>query len=380
MNDTYLMFVGIENGIQSNKYYNMIPSGNIFTAKYGRVGQRESTKTYPISKWYSVYNSKLRKGYTDITDFKRSTTIVQSSSSNQIFDEFYDRFKTYTRTSVQSNYISEGCTQKQIDEAQNVLNGIINNNFLTIDDINKRLLEIYRIIPRRMDDVRSYLVYNKSDVKSIVAREQDALDSMDSVNITHTTDPLKDLDIIFEEGDQYDIDIINDLLSATNSSHYRIHKVYRIVNPRTRKSFDDFLSKTKNKQCEYLIHGTRNPNVLSILKSGLLIRPTNAAVISGAAYGNGVYHSAHTDKSLGYTGRDNDCIFFIQNVNMGNPYIYEGWYSKGKDLDRSNMNYNYLSKNGYDSLYVKPGDGLRNSEYVVYNAEQTDTSYLVWMK
>ena len=44
------------------------------------------------------------------------------------------------------------------------------------------------------------------------------------------------------------------------------------------------------------------------------------------------------------------------------------------------MNYQYLKPNGYDSLYVKPGDGLRNSEYIVFNQEQTNTEYLVWMK
>jgi len=65
---------------------------------------------------------------------------------------------------------------------------------------------------------------------------------------------------------------------------------------------------------------------------------------------------------------------------MGNPFTYEGWYRDGKSISRSQMNYNYLKSIGNDSLYVKPGDGLRNSEYIVFNADQTDTNYLVWMK
>ena len=124
----------------------------------------------------------------------------------------------------------------------------------------------------------------------------------------------------------------------------------------------------------------RNANVFSILKSDLLVRPSNAATISGAAYGEGIYHSFHTDKSLNYTGYDNDKIFFIQNVHMGKPYTYNGWYRDSKDISRENMNYKYLSSKGYDSLYVKPGDGLLNSEYIVYNQEQTVTNYLIWLK
>ncbi len=128
------------------------------------------------------------------------------------------------------------------------------------------------------------------------------------------------------------------------------------------------------------LYGTRNPNVFNILKSGLLIRPSNAATISGAAYGEGIYHSAHTAKSLNYTGYDNDKIFFIQNVHMGKEYTYNGWYRDGKDISRSQMNYKDLKKLGYDSLYVRPGDGLQNSEYIVYNKEQTITEYLLWLK
>ena len=72
------------------------------------------------------------------------------------------------------------------------------------------------------------------------------------------------------------------------------------------------MEQQKNKACELLIHGTRNPNIFSILKGGLILRPTNA-VISGAVYGEGIYHSAHINKSLNYTGYDKDKIFLIQN-------------------------------------------------------------------
>ena len=44
------------------------------------------------------------------------------------------------------------------------------------------------------------------------------------------------------------------------------------------------------------------------------------------------------------------------------------------------MNYKDLKNLGYDSLFVRPGDGLLNSDYIVYNKEQTITEYLLWLK
>lgn len=380
-NNVYLMFVGIE-GAQSNKYYNMFPNGNEFKVEYGRVGSTKAEKIYPMSKWHSTYKSKLRKGYKDISDLKVQDTVVKEDSGNIDFDEFYNLFSKYTGDSVKRTYLTEGATKTQMQEAQNLLNLILSlKSNGKVDDINDNLLELYKVIPRRMSDVRSHLISDVNQIQSIVQKEQDALDSMDSSNIINVSNPYKELNVDFSKGDDKDIKFIEDLLYPTiGSNRCRVHKVYNINHKTTQNKFDSWLDKQSNKSTEYLIHGTRNPNVFSILKSGLLIRPTNAAVISGAAYGNGIYHSAHTAKSLNYTGYDNDKIFFIQKVHMGNPYTYYGWYRDNKGLSRSQMNYNDLNKMGYDSLYVKPGDGLLNSEYITYKAEQTTTNYLVWMK
>lgn len=375
----YLIYVD-GNGVNSNKYYNMIPDGDQLLVEYGRVDHTCQKKKYPIGKWRSIYNSKLKKGYKDITDLKSSRAVMSQSSDNKSFDLFYDHFSKYATSFVQKSFVSEGCTEAQLKEAQKVLDNIANSNDITVQKTNDLLLELFSIIPRRMKDVRHYLINNIEEKNDIISREQDALDSMDSISIIHKTDPYKELGIQFNDVNELDLRMLHELLDSTNKSSNRIYKAYQITNPNSEQRFNNFVSNTKNKECQYLIHGTRNPNVFSILKSGLLIRPTNAAKISGAAYGNGVYHSAHTQKSLGYCGKDNDKIFFIQNVNMGKPYTYEGWYRKGKDIDRSQMNYRDLRSMGYDSLYVKAGDGLLNSEYIVYNAEQTNTSFLVWMK
>lgn len=367
-------------GVNSNKFYNMVvDSGEqTFTAHWGRVGSPGKHTTYPISKWNSTIKSKIKKGYEDISHLKKATIITKEASNNKAFDEFFSKFNDYTRSSVRSNYIGESCTQKQIDEAQQILNGILKQK--KVDQINDNLTKLYKVIPRRMGVVSDYLIDDIKQVDSVVKREQDALDSMDSSNITLVANPLKDLNIDFREVTTAEMDNLEKLMLPTNSSRHKIHRAYAITQHARQKSFEDWVNNTENKECELLIHGTRNPNIFSILKSGLLVRPTNAVSFAGSAYGDGVYHSAHTQKSLGYTGYDPDKIFFIQNVNMGKPYVYSGWYRDGKDLSRSEMNYAGVRKHGCDSLYVKPGDGLQNSEYIVYNSDQTVTSYLTWWK
>lgn len=389
----YLMFVDIKgskttkDGVtQSNKFYNMTDKGNgTFDAEYGRVGSSSVIKNYPMMKWDSTYKSKVRKGYKDISVLKAVKTVVATQSDNVDFNEFYNLFRKYTGDSVKKTYLVEGCSQGQIDEAQALINKISKTR--KIDDMNKALFDLYKVIPRRMNDVRNHMITSLVDKSKIISIEQDALDSMDSANIMNVSNPFEDLNIEFKDVTSEVKKLMEDKLYPTMDTNYRygsrnakIHKVYAIFDEERTIEQDAWIAKQENKSCQLLIHGTRNANVFGILKSGLLIRPSNA-YFSGAVYGDGVYHSAHSAKSLGYTGNDKDKLFFMQNVHMGNHYEYSGYYRAGKDLDRSEMNYKSLRNKGkYDSLYVSAGDGLLNSEYIVYNKEQTNTKYLVWMK
>ncbi|WP_430326539.1 hypothetical protein, partial [Salmonella enterica] len=49
-----------------------------------------------------------------------------------------------------------------------------------------------------------------------------------------------------------------------------------------------------------LWHGTRVGNVLSIMKGGFVIPPSNASHVTGRMFGNGVYFSDQSTKSLNY--------------------------------------------------------------------------------
>lgn len=64
INSNYVYLVMVDPKNNNYKFYEMKDNGdNTFTVRYGRVGGTSaSLKRYPMSKWTSTYNSKVRRG------------------------------------------------------------------------------------------------------------------------------------------------------------------------------------------------------------------------------------------------------------------------------------------------------------------------------
>jgi poly [ADP-ribose] polymerase len=124
-----------------------------------------------------------------------------------------------------------------------------------------------------------------------------------------------------------------------------------------------------------LWHGTRVGNVLSILAKGMYIPPSSASHCTGRMFGNGVYFSDQSTKSLNYAygywdgkGSDNHCFMFLFDVIMGKAYTPSSYHGS-------------LPKSGYDSTFAKAGEsGVMNNEMIVYNTAQCKPVYLVEFK
>jgi poly [ADP-ribose] polymerase len=147
-------------------------------------------------------------------------------------------------------------------------------------------------------------------------------------------------------------------------------RVYSVTIPHMVEAFDRDGKKVGN--VRELWHGTRVFNILSILKRGFVL-PTqlSTAQTTGAMYGNGVYFSNQSTKSLNYSQgywdggrRDNNCYMFRVDVAMGREYI-PSYSGDGK-------------RSGYDSCWAKAGhSGVRNDEQIVYRTSQANIKYLV---
>lgn len=376
----------------NNKYYEMVENGSNFDVTYGRVDTTAIHETYPMSRWDSKYKEKLKKGYKDIThtvmvvqDVVRDDVKVSKIDDAKV-DNFLNLMKKYTDGLVAQTYTvkAQSVTQTQVDNAQDFLDRLKKLPKKDKTGINALLLELYMEIPRRMQDVRDYLV-PKINLDKVLEQEQDNLDAMAS-QVSMLKDS-KQPKVKKEKNTLLDIlgitmkeiqptKEIEYLIKQLNSGRNTIKGVFEIQKKAEDIVFDKWLSTQKNKDTRVLIHGTKCTSVIPIIEQGLKIRPAGNYQFSGKVYGDGNYFSETCSKSLNYTGYDNDSILLVYEVHVGKPFIYEGWYTG----NTFSLTYKNLQDRGFDTTFVKAGGGLLNSEIIAYKEQQCRLKYIIHTK
>jgi len=399
--ESSLYLVKVEPGANNNKYYRMIPNGDMFEVQYGRIGVTGyQTASYSISQWNKKLNEKLRKGYADQTRLVAETIVKKEDRkylniSNPSISAIVSRLQLMARQAIKDNYTisSNKVTQNMIDEAQLLL-----NNLLISEDVvlfNKILVDLFKTIPRKMGKVKDYLAIKSNDFPDIIQREQDLLDVMrgqvvqDSI-IQETEDEIKEipqytileaLGLQFEEITQEEKKLIKRNLDSVSDKFYQ---AWKVINLKTQKRFDEFITSNNINENKLLWHGSRNENWWSIINSGLMLRPS--AVITGKMFGYGIYFAPKAQKSFGYTsyhgsywagGNSNSAFMSLYDVAYGKPYDVHSFDSK-----YHNFNYEALQRSYKDAncLHAHAGNMLRNDEIIVYKEEQTTIKYLVELR
>lgn len=131
----------------------------------------------------------------------------------------------------------------------------------------------------------------------------------------------------------------------------------------------------KNANVIPLFHGTRTQNISGILKQGMMIRPSGV-VITGAMYGNAIYKSSSSTKSINYTdikssywakGFDDKAFLFLSDCALGNQLL-----AKGPGM------YSLKSIQPHHSVWAKGGQsGVINDEMMLYRTDQHNLRYLL---
>lgn len=387
----------------NNKVYRMIPHGDTFEVEYGRVGATCQHASYPIRQWDKKYNEKIKKGYVDQTHLVQDLIQKEVPKSkdgykaieNKVIAEIVQRLQDMAKQKIQANYkvSSQQVTQAMVDEAQNVIDELMNKT--TVEEFNSTLLRLFTVIPRKMGNVNDYIARDTNSFARILKDEQDLLDVMRGQVVTHLAEEEPDKEVeskgetildamglVFEETTDEDVKMIKDLLGDCKDKFYR---AWRIRNVRTQKRFDDFVEKEKISKTKLLWHGSRNENWWSIINTGLVLRPTNA-VITGKMFGYGIYYAPKARKSLGYTslsgsywakGSANSAFMAVMDVAYGKPYDVHSFDSKYYDF-----NYDKLQRAcpGANCLHAHAGSMLRNDEIIVYKEEQCTIKYLVELR
>lgn len=398
--------------LNNNKFYNMTEdsSGATFTAEWGRVDVTSTNKTYSITRWNNIYNSKLKKGYKDKTGIFTVENLDQNTlSKNGLPFEVSDStikslivlLQDYANDNVTRNYrVSAGSvTEAQLDEAQEAVDLLSLKSNPDIIDLNEILLRLYETLPRKMGNVKDHLFgdikgYSLSDLSFLIQKEQDLLDTMRgqakvaTIKKDVSKEKLQSLTeatgLTLFPVDTGDIKIIKSNLGR-NASQFK--RAFKVSNVHTQTPFDVFVKNHKKPNIKLFWHGSRNENWWSIMNTGLKIRPTNA-VITGKMFGSAIYLSNVAQKSINYTslqgsywaGGSSDSAFLaLYDISLGKPWniFSEGtrWRSSFSDLT-----FKKVRDAGYDSVFAEGGADLLNNEYMVYQESQLTIKYLVEIK
>lgn len=164
---------------------------------------------------------------------------------------------------------------------------------------------------------------------------------------------------------------INDTKGASHySTKTKVRSILKVNLNADRKPFSD--CSVDNMQ--ELFHGSRNMNILGILRSGMRIAPPEAPA-SGLMFDKGAYFADASTKSINYSlypfpgsERANNCFLFLFNVKLG----------KIKELQDSDYNASkYVKKDKYNSVKGCAGRSLIYNEYIIYDTIQCSAQYLV---
>jgi len=413
----------------NNKFYyiELKESGDVYF-RYGRVGTSGSDGTKQgvgLAGFHKLMKSKTSKGYVEVPlDLDADVSSIDTNTSgsdimmialSQIKSD--DDSKALIKKLVARNIhnitsntkitfnASTGLfktplgvvTKEGIDKAESILDELskilarptLDSSYITYEvDIRNYSEQYYCIIPTTVDNLRSIYshIYNKDalskqyDICSALRQSIDILDK-DKLKAIQAAQADTSIPVLFNTSlvkltDSKEFDRIERYFEKSkNSQHGRTTSKAKIKNIYciNIKSDDDAYRHDLTNQME-LWHGTKVVNILSILKSGLLMPKYSPGSVTGYMFGQGLYFSNQSSKSLNYCDgmywnnsnrSDNFIYMFVANIAMGNYQVPKGSTSK-------------LPDNGYDSYWAQPGkSGIMNDEMIVFKNEQIQLKYLL---
>jgi len=426
INRVMLIKTDVDNN--NNKYYDLrLYDDGTVKAKYGRVGApKGQSKSYSggqvkfdkiIATKTRPENPKSKKGgYREakvvtgsnatITDVTAST--LQNIAKKQIQHTSPETTKLIEYlVKVNAHQITKASGgQLNVDAATGMIKtplGVLTQE--AIDDARSLLIELSKLrvpskrttakfksnvqnylmlVPQVVPSKRGWLATMFPDTDS-VQKQSALLDSLEATLGAIATSPqIATPDNVFNVtltliSDKATKDKVGRLYTKTRK---RMHTSFKLQPKRIfaveiacmAAAFDSDGAKVGN--VKELWHGTRASNLLSILKRGLIIPPTNAGYVTGRMYGNGVYFSDQSTKALNYAhgywggSYDNTCYMFLTDVAMGKEYVPSGYGDR-----RS------LPRRGYDSTFANGGQsGVANNEMIIYRVSQCNLKFLVEFK
>lgn len=427
-----VMLILTNSNNNNNKFYEIEhdSTNDKVTVRYGRVGTVgvKSVVGYGKRLFNSKISSKENKGYrridvvdnnielddkekvlSSVVNEKLIDPIIKDEEEkhivkeliNLLFEQNRHAIETFSDGKIKLTDDGEIRTElglislKSIQEAQELLKKLEKNYENKDKTFYENLDNYLMLVPQKVPSHRGWadnLVNSK-----FISNQNSFLDLLEQT-IKSNKNKIKDIDFDkhteeykkeIEEKMKFNfkISLLKDekefkrIKTFFESKKDRTHSSYKLQLKRVYVLTDNIDTTERDLTFEKLgnilelWHGTHIGNVLSILKGGLIIPNENAKHVTGRLFGNGVYFSDNSTKSLNYSNgfwnglHEDKCFMFLADVAMGKMYT------------KFIRHYNY-PRHGYDSTFAKGKEEyerfgfLQNNEMIVYTLQQFKLKYL----
>lgn len=391
----------------NNKFWHGHVEGTTCKTNWGRVGDTGQFKDYPFgsasaaeAKLQSLVSSKLKKGYTRQHtvvngEVKNATgnkgnlghiahTQIQSAgdSETKALIDFLVQRNIHRIEGTTSIRIQDGkfttplgpVTLEGLDEAQALLDA------MAVKGANLSFLanQYLRIIPKAFGRQRIEPASLFGTVEQL-ASERDTIDALRAVMTDAVVDTKvgqvfqASLVLISNDSPEF-AKLVKAFNSTKNAMHaassLRLNKAWKMKIQTAEDSFNASLGNIKE-----LWHGTKDSNLLSLLKSGFIIPSRSQGIaIAGRMFGDGVYFSDQSTKALNYATASAPGQY--GHGASVRKFMIHAAIAMGKEYHPPHS-FGGLPPKGYDSTFVRGGTaGVRNNEMIVYNTNQICPKFL----
>jgi poly [ADP-ribose] polymerase len=386
--------------------------------RWGRVGADGQSKTFPGAGGHFLKSKtaeKQRGGYREVSVLNSPKSQVVEATSHAVKSQIVtsgdplleslidrlvkeNRHEIFVMSGGQMNVSASGVIEtavgaigaSQVHSARSVLQRLAaahtKGDFDSagfVDSLNEYLMLVPQKVSSRRGWHTSFLAADDA-----IAQQSAFLDQLES-SIALATQAAQPADASVPQVFDIQLSLLDDAKewkrivkffeSRLNRQHVSSSlkpvRAYKVAIGAMARAFEADGRKVGN--IKELWHGTRAYNLLSIFKQGLIIPPTSGTshVIAGRMFGDGVYFSDESSKSLNYSmgywdrgsSYDRKCFMFLADVAMGREFTPASWSSRAHYPER-----------GYDSTFAKGGQsGVRNNEMIVYRTSQANLTTLV---
>lgn len=395
-------------GANSNKFYILELQEGVgiqpfaVYCEYGRLGSSPQRKhrffgtEYEAEREYQkIKRSKESKGYkvvdiqdqsvgqvkVDVKDGRKKEVGQIKNKVHRLVGKLYQSATSYLVSAIQTPLGKVSGTQvvkglTVLKKIEDILDG---GGTLDANRLERLSDEFYSVIPvpfgSRVDKnkflIDNYVKLNERKdllgVMNSVVQAQDTLEKTLQEKYESLNIKLKPL-----SSRTNDYKRIVEKVSGSHSRHHRFNvKVTDVFEVEEMLGHDAF--NPNNVETMELFHGSRNENILSIMQSGLKIKP-KSAVHTGSMFGSGIYFASDVTKSANYCwgfGHASEESYYM--------FICEVATGKIKDYDSAQPHLSSAPK-PFNSVRGVKGRSLLHDEHIVFNDNQVKIKFIVEFK